>query len=157
MAALYGCVEMKLESTLVGVAGEYFVAAELSVRGCIASITLRNSRGIDIIVSNADGTKSVTIQVKTNSSGDSSWILNKKSEDYLSSNHYYVFVSLKPLGLRPEYYIVPSEIVARYCRETHRKWLSGFKKDGSSRQDSNMRKFKDESRKYLEAWDLIKL
>jgi hypothetical protein len=29
-----------LESTLVGVAGEYFVAAELSIRGYLASITL---------------------------------------------------------------------------------------------------------------------
>jgi hypothetical protein len=51
----------KLESTLVGVAGEYLVAGELSLRGYIASITLRNSRGIDIIASNPDGTKSVSI------------------------------------------------------------------------------------------------
>ncbi len=40
----------KLEPTLVGVAGEYLVAGELSLRGYIASITLRNSRGIDIRV-----------------------------------------------------------------------------------------------------------
>ena len=45
----------KLDSTLVGVAGEYLVAGELSRRGYIASITLRNSRGIDIIASNSDG------------------------------------------------------------------------------------------------------
>ncbi len=37
----------KLASTLVGVAGEYLVAGELSLRGYIASITLRNSKGID--------------------------------------------------------------------------------------------------------------
>ena len=47
-----------LEPTLVGVAGEYFVAAELSLRGCLASVTLRNSRGIDIIASSADASKS---------------------------------------------------------------------------------------------------
>jgi len=41
----------KLESTLDGVDGE------LSLRGYLASITLRNSRGIDSIASNADGTK----------------------------------------------------------------------------------------------------
>jgi hypothetical protein len=46
---------MKLESTQVGVAGEYFVAAELSLRGYIASITLRNTRGIDIIASTKGG------------------------------------------------------------------------------------------------------
>ena len=54
----------KLESTLVGVAGGYLVAAELSLRGYIASISLRNSRGIDIIASHSDGTKTVSIQEK---------------------------------------------------------------------------------------------
>jgi hypothetical protein len=36
---------MKPSSQLTGVAGEYFVAAELSRRGFIASITMRNSQG----------------------------------------------------------------------------------------------------------------
>jgi hypothetical protein len=49
---------------LCGVAGEYFVAAELSRRGYVASLTLRNTRGIDILASNIDATKSVGIQVK---------------------------------------------------------------------------------------------
>ncbi len=68
----------KLESTLVGVAGEYYVAAELSLRGYLASITLRNSRGIDIIASSADGTRSVSIQVKTSSGGKPKW-MNKSA------------------------------------------------------------------------------
>ena len=37
---------------LSGIAGEYFVAGELSRKGYIASITLRNTAGIDIIASN---------------------------------------------------------------------------------------------------------
>lgn len=40
---------MKPSSQIAGVAGEYFVAAELSRRGFIASITMRNTRGIDIL------------------------------------------------------------------------------------------------------------
>ncbi|MGB2998104.1 MAG: hypothetical protein WBC59_05650, partial [Phycisphaerae bacterium] len=51
-----------LPSILVGVSGEYFVAAELSRRGYIASITLRNTRGIDILAANADASRSVSIQ-----------------------------------------------------------------------------------------------
>lgn len=39
--------EQKLSSVLSGVAGEYYVAAELSKRGYIASITLRNTKGVD--------------------------------------------------------------------------------------------------------------
>ena len=45
----------KVSSILVGVAGEYFAAAELSRRGYIASITLRNTKGIDIIATNDYG------------------------------------------------------------------------------------------------------
>ena len=54
-----------LSTILTGVAGEYFVAAELSRRGFVASLTLRNTRGIDVLASNADATRSVGIQVKT--------------------------------------------------------------------------------------------
>ena len=147
----------KLESTLVGVAGEYLVAGELSLRGYIASITLRNSRGIDIIASNSDGTKSVSIQVKTNSKGESEWVLNEKSERFYSENHYYVLVALQAIGERSKYYIVPSKIVAEYISTTHSEWLMGKKRDGSPRKDSTLRKFKDPEDKYLESWDLIKI
>ncbi|HET8917244.1 MAG TPA: hypothetical protein VFN58_04295 [Candidatus Binatia bacterium] len=57
---------MKIPSVLAGVAGEYFVAAELSRRGHIASISLRNTRGIDIIATNKAASRSITIQCKTN-------------------------------------------------------------------------------------------
>src|SRR5437660_12290839 len=39
----------KLSTIQAGVTGEYFVAAELSRRGYIASLTLRNTRGIDVL------------------------------------------------------------------------------------------------------------
>jgi len=150
-------MKQKLESTLVGVAGEYFVAGELSLRGYIASITLRNSRGIDIIASNANGTRSVSIQVKTNSQGSSKWVLNEKSETFYSENHYYILVALKEISERPDYYIVPSEIVAKYIFTNHREWLKGKKSDGSSRRDSAVRNFRDPEHKYLEAWNLIQI
>jgi len=148
---------MVLENTLVGVAGEYLVAGELSLRGYIASITLRNSRGIDIIASNPDGTKSISIQVKTNSSGNSRWLLNKKCEDFYSKSHVYVFVALKDLGERPDFYIVPSKVVAEYAKHRHMNWLSRKKRDGTERKDSSMRAFLDDNKVYLEKWDEIKL
>ena len=147
----------KLESTLVGVAGEYLVAGELALRGFIASITLRNSRGIDIIASNADGSSSVSIQVKTNSDGKKSWILNKKAETFYSTNHYYVFVALQGLEQRPSFHIVPSKVVAEYTLSSHSEWLKGSKRDGSSRKDSSIRKFNNHENIYLEAWNLIQL
>lgn len=147
----------KLETTLVGVAGEYLVAGELTLRGYLASITLRNSRGIDIIVSTSDGTASASIQVKTNSNGSATWLLNKKAESFSADNHYYVFVALLELGERPRYYIVPSRVVAEYTRRTHAEFLSGQKKDGSPRKDSNIRNFKDPEGEYFERWELIRL
>mgnify|MGYP000079148134 CR=1 FL=1 len=146
---------MKLESTLVGVAGEYLVAGELTLRGYIASITLRNSRGIDIIISSSDGSRSASIQVKTNSTGRSTWMLNRKAETFEAKNHYYIFVALKGLSIRPSFHIVPSSEVAHYVRTSHQEWLSKTKRDGSARKDSSMRNFADPSNQYLEAWRLI--
>src|SRR5438132_1002560 len=85
----------RLSTTLSGIAGEYFVAAELSRRGYIASLTLRNTRGIDLLVSNPDATKSVGLQVKTNQGAKRDWMLNKKAEVDVATNLFYVFVALR--------------------------------------------------------------
>ena len=150
-------MEPNLEPALVGVAGEYLVAAELSLRGYLAAITLRNSRGIDIIASNSDGSKSVSIQVKTSKGGSASWILTKKSEEFHSANHFYVFVALCKQGGRPSYHIVQSTEVARQISEGHRKWKASLKRDGSPRKDSNMRKFQDLAGCHKERWDRLGL
>jgi hypothetical protein len=88
-----------IPQVLTGVAGEYFVAAELSRRGYIASISLRNTRGIDILATNQAATRSITIQCKTNQSGARSWMLSEKSEDFFAPDHYYVCVALGSVPL----------------------------------------------------------
>lgn len=148
---------LRLESTLVGVSGEYFVAAELSLRGYLASVTLRNSRGIDIIASNSDASKTISIQVKSNKNGKASWILSKKSESFVECNHFYVFVALHSLGKRPDFFIVPSSDVAKYISANHANWLSGKKADGSQRKDSSMRVFTDSGNCYKEKWEILGL
>lgn len=147
----------KLEITQVGIAGEYYVAAELSVRGYVASITLRNSRGIDILASSADATRTVTIQVKTNKGGDPKWFVGKKAESFAAKNHFYAFVILRPSGQRPEFYIVPSEVVAHTVSTEHATWLKATKKDGSAHKDSSIRIFRDEVGQFKEAWNLLGL
>ena len=96
----------RIPPLLAGVAGEYFVAAELSRRGYIASISLRNTRGIDILATNAAGSRSVTIQCKTNQRGKKTWVLNEKCEAFHSPTHFYVFVALGRPDLRPAFHIV---------------------------------------------------
>ena len=145
------------EKVLTGVAGEYFVAAELSKRGYIASITLRNTRGVDIVCSSGDASKSVAIQVKTNRHSNRDWILNQKSEDYFADNLFYVFVNLHNNTKTPDYFVVPSKDVAEYTKTTHSEWLSGTKKNGTERTDTPMRKFSDLSEIYRDKWELLGL
>jgi hypothetical protein len=82
--------KQRLSTGLSGVAGEYFVAAELSRRGYIATITLKNTENIDILASRPDGLKTVGIQVKTCQDGEKSWVLDKKAENHSKDNFFYV-------------------------------------------------------------------
>jgi hypothetical protein len=116
--------ESELSPILVGVAGEYLVAGELSRRGLIAAITMRNSRGIDILVSRPGGQASASIQVKTSLNPTVSWQLNKSDETPKGPNHYYVFVVLNGCDGHPEYHIVKGDLVTR-CKAEHHNWLKG--------------------------------
>ena len=143
---------------LAGTSGEYFVAAELSRRGYIASITLKNTKGIDILVSNEEASKTVAIQVKTNSSERKAWVLNEKAEEYKGPALYYVFVNLKnKVDVRPDFHIVPSEVVANYIKKEHDEWLLTPGKRGQPHKETPMRMFGDKDDAYLEKWEKLGL
>lgn len=148
---------MKSSSQLAGVTGEYFVAAELSRRDLIASITMRNSPGIDIVATDMRAKRAVTIQCKTSRSSTKGWILSDKAERFTPKNHFYVFVRLGATKDSPAYHIVPAKIVAKYVSSRHQAWLKGKKPNGGQRKDSAMRKFRDEENKYLGRWELLGL
>lgn len=156
-ATLPSLTNNKLSAVLSGVAGEYFVAAELSRRGYLASITLRNTKGVDIVCSNSDASKSVAIQVKATSKSGRFWVLNQKSEDFYADNLFYVFVNLNDYSKKPDYFIVPSKTVAQYIKETHKQWLSTPGLKGQAHNDSTMRKFSDIDEEYLDRWELLGL
>ena len=149
--------QSKKQSILIGVAGEYFVAAELSRRGFIASVTLRNTRGMDILATNLEATRSITIQCKTTQTTRKSWILNEKCEDFAPASHFYVFVALGSVESRPRYYIVPSRIVAERVRKGHRSWKRQLGRDGKKHADTPVRQFRDLDDEFLERWDLLRL
>ena len=147
----------KIPSLLAGVAGEYFVAGELSRRGYIASISLRNTRGIDILATNAQASRSVTIQCKTSQLSQGHWILSDKCESFISENHFYVFVVLGGPLERPRYHIAPSAAVAKHVCDDHRGWLDTPGRRGQAHVDNPVRNFEDSSNEYLERWDLLGL
>jgi hypothetical protein len=146
----------KISSILSGVSGEHFVAAELSRRGYIASLTSKNTKGIDLLASNEDASKTIGIQVKTNQEDRKSWLLNEKCEEFYSDSLFYIFVNLKGVE-KPDFYIVQSTVVAKSIKNDHQYWLNTPGKKGNQHQDTSMRMFHDQEEKYLDRWDLLNL
>jgi hypothetical protein len=121
---------------LIGCTGAYFVAAELSRRGWIALLTTRNTRAIDILATKEG--KQREIQVKTRfKSRSRRWLLSSRAEKLVSPNLFYVFVNLLEENERPEYYVVPSKVVADYVTKTHKIFLQKGGRDSSMRQFPN--------------------
>jgi hypothetical protein len=102
---------MILKTQLTGMRGVYLVAAELSRIGFIASPTSRSARGADILATDQKCKHAYSIQVKTNTTTFSFWLLNKEAKELKSPSHFYAFVNLRTNG-EIEYYIVPSSVVA---------------------------------------------
>lgn len=146
----------KLTSILSGCAGEYLVAGELSRRGYIASITLRNSRGVDILVTNEKASRTAAIQVKTRYSKGTAWVMNEKAERYHAPNLFYAFVSLN-YGEPADFYIVPSLDVAAFVKKHHRRWLKTPGRKGQKHNQTTMRQFRDDEQQYRNAYHLMKL
>lgn len=107
-----------------GIAGEYFVAAEISKRGAIATITLKNVPSIDILASSVDGKQAVNIQVKAGRLTTGGFIVGHKLMKTLGKKFFYIFVFLKDIG-EPEYWVIPQAIVAKTVELDYQKWIKG--------------------------------
>jgi hypothetical protein len=123
----------------------------------VASLTLRNTRGIDILVSNVEATRSVGIQVKTSQRAGRAWVLTKRIEtEELAENLFFVFVSLNGLNA-PTFHVVPRAVVVRYATESHARWLRTPGRRGQLHRDNPVREFSDAAGEYLDRWDLLGL
>jgi len=147
--------EDKLSTISTGISGEYFVAAELSRHGFIAAVTLRNTRGIDILASRPGGKKPASIQVKTLQHGHKKWLLSKSDERPKGNHHYYVFVALNGPNGRPEYHVVEGNTVAKQVADSHKKWRKGRNRDGTKRGETSIRVFRP-GEAFRDGWDRIR-
>lgn len=141
----------------IGNCGEYFVAAELERRGFSVAVPMSNTPIFDLLaIERANLDNQIVIQVKTNSKSNNSWTLSVKNENIIGSNIYYVLVKLNNLD-NPEYFIVPSKVVAERIKENHQNWLNTPGKKGQKHNDNSMRKFYIlDNDNYKDAWDLLK-
>lgn len=143
----------KLPLNLVGASGVYFVAAELLRRRCLATITPGNAQGADILASNGQGTRSVCIQVKTTRKRKKEWMVNSHKSEQL----FYVLVHLHGDSQLPDYYIVPSKVVARQALRNYREYLRRERKDGKPRKGNSIRKYKNPHIRYRDWWEQLGL
>lgn len=117
-------------SQLTGVAGVHYVASYLSFLGFHAVPTTRNVRGPDLLVSNIDGSKGVSLQVKTTmwamrtrGRGDKKkphhyeWDIGWSSAKVNHPHLYFALVDLKKFRELPDIFIVPSEVIFAYFKE----------------------------------------
>ena len=143
----------------IGVAGEYFVMAELTRRGYVASLTSKNTKAIDLLVSDKNGRQLAAVQVKTcDNVQQHKWKMSNSVENNDSSNLYYVFVNMNG-GAEPSYYVVPSRYVANKVKQDYEKWLHTPGKKGRQRNETTMRTFEftdeEERMQYQNAWYLL--
>ena len=101
-----------MKGQLAGMRGVYLVAAELSRLGFIASPTSRSAVAADILVTDQACLRALSVQVKTNSTAASFWLVGKNTP--VSDTHVYVLVNLKSKGGGgPEYFVVPSGVLKK--------------------------------------------
>jgi len=134
---------MRLDSQKSGLAGEFFVAAELLKREFQVSLTLGNAKSIDLCAFCEKKKKTYNIQVKT----------LRKSNCFplqiqnVIPDHTYAFVLLNRPGDAPEYFILSGqEIIANekalYC-------------NGNGREDRAAVKIGPLRKHYQDRWELF--
>ena len=148
---------MRIATAQVGYAGEHFVAAEIHRRGGYAVTFSGNMKGIDLLASDVEHVRKISIQVKTRTRG--SWHANIdrdghiRAEDPLEEK-FWVFVDLGPE--HPEYYIAPAWWIENDIYDHHRAYL---KKHGGHRAVNDESKHHsigaDRLTPWKERWDVL--
>lgn len=138
----------KVDNVSIGNCGEYFVAAELERHGFTAAVPMSNTQSFDILAISRNNDKQIALQVKTNHTSQKTWTLSQKNETLSGENIYYVLVCLNNQGT-PDYYILPSYLVAKSVGKSHADFLGGITtKEGKKGTDTAIRKFSFEIDKY---------
>src|SRR5204862_2609545 len=134
--------EMPALASLTGVAGEHYVLFELLRRGYIAALAPVGVPNADLVVTNMEGSRLCSIQVKTRRGvgRDKGWHMHQKHEQALGERHFYCFVDLEvAAGMAPIVYVMPNAKVAKVLAVTHKHWADTPGKKGQVKQQTPMR------------------
>lgn len=98
----------RADGQLTGLAGEFFVAAELLKRGLQTSVTFGNAKAIDLLAFSPETGRTYTVQVKAIRRKNYFPITHSR----VHSEHIYVFVLLNKPGEAVQYYVVPGAVLS---------------------------------------------
>ena len=102
----------RLTNDLIGVAGVHFVAYRLSLRGLIALPTIRNTAGIDLLVTDPRTGGQASLQVKTSMKKVKFWPTSKPGKCLRGAGCYYVFLRWVPGEKTFEAFLETADAVA---------------------------------------------
>jgi hypothetical protein len=138
----------QISKNQISLAGEFAVLSQLALHGFDANLTLGNTKGVDILLSDPDTGKMRRLEVKTHSNNRvfqnkrlgkvvGKWRMGDKHEGMNDENLFFCFVSIEEVTDNFEFYIVPSKVVSDYVRWSHADWLA----EDSKHKDTQMRSF----------------
>jgi len=120
---------VKIGHNSVALAGEFAVLSQLAIRGFDANMTLGNTKSVDILVSDPETSSMFKIEVKTSMvekpSHDKlfgtyfSWMMSEKQEHIKDPHLFYCFVTILKPAYTFRFFIVSSERVARFVKESN--------------------------------------
>lgn len=110
---------------MTGLAGEFFVAAELLKREILTSITFGSAKAVDLLAHNPRNGRNYTVQVKAIRTPNVFPISHAR----VAPDHIYVFVVLNKVGVPPTYYVVPGAVLKNEP-ERFSKWFKDPKFPG---------------------------
>lgn len=133
-----------MASNNIGLAGEFYALHRLFLEGYEATLTLGNTKGIDILFYNPRNGKQFKIEVKTSTTlanlkvfreeyGENymKWMMNKKHESYIDKkNLVYCFVFIdKNKKEEPRIFFLDPQSVGMRVRWLNKTWLHGKHKN----------------------------
>ena len=113
-------MDSKVQTSVLGASGEYFVLSMLLRKGFIAGKTPDFTKDFDLIIVGKDGKNSLPIQVKTSRFPD--WQMSEKHEKAIE-NLFFCFLYINEKSDETELFIIDAKKVSFVLEISHRIWL----------------------------------
>ncbi|MGD0520001.1 MAG: hypothetical protein ABSA48_01980 [Terracidiphilus sp.] len=157
----------------IGNAGEFFVQAELTRRGWMATLAARNNRAFDILAKRKELFAAIRVKTKTSAFKLFQWNAKPNGDIFLDMTSKQDFCALVDIPEEsdkgPTYYIVPTSVIDKWLRDDFNRWVTTPGAKGQQRAEDNKRRLfyvDDDSSKlshgyriklspYVGAWNLL--